>query len=161
MKTLLLLPLLGLLGVAGCTSCEPTPADGPGPECRAGTVGCPCNDTRCDSGLSCEAGTCRGVLTSGLKVTDPLARSCEVLVKDTGGRFSEVVFSGAVTGRVIREGDKTAIAFHANTDASIGGDAVEVAFTGQVERIDQALELTSARCFDASGTALAGTALSF
>ncbi len=148
----------------GCTSCDPPAQSEPdaGPAvCVVASANCPCDDTRCDTGLVCQEGTCRAVATTGLKIASPLARSCEVLVQETNGKLADVAFSGAVTGRVVREGDRAALAFHANSDAAIGGDAVEVAFTGAVETADQALQLVSARCFDQSGAALPGSGLSF
>lgn len=154
-----------LVGVGGCTSCDPPaqgePDAGPKAECVVASANCPCDDTRCDTGLICQEGTCRAVETTGLKIADPRARSCEVLVLETDGKLADVAFSGAVTGRVVREGNRAALAFHANSDAAIAGDAVEVAFTGAVETADQALQLVSARCFDASGAALPGVGLSF
>ena len=152
--------LVGLSLGASCTSCDP-PTDKPDP-CTAGTAGCACDDTRCDSGLACNDGVCRAVLTTGLKIADARARSCEALLTETtAGALADVVFSGAVTGRVVREGNRAAVAFHANTDATIGDDAVTIAVTGQVDQIAQALTLSSTRCFDAAGAPLSGSGLSF
>jgi hypothetical protein len=137
--------LTGLVG-AGCSA--------PSSTCEAGASGCACGPgSTCDADLVCdpEARLCGRPRTRSLPRIDDAARSCEVLLEDTGARVVGTRFDASLRGEHVRQAPRTALAFHALADAPIGGGAVQVELVG-----DGDLHVARAQCFDREGRAIEG-----
>jgi hypothetical protein len=124
---------LGLFvgGGAGC-NCAP-PADDPKPPKDAGT-------TSSFDGL-------------GLEISDPAARSCELVVSGPHGAIDSVTFAEGVTGEFIDHGTRVGVAFFRTADEPIEAGSVEL----QVEEgAFDALLVAASNCFDAQGRLIEG-----
>lgn len=147
------LAVAGFLLLGACPEEPPPP-----PECPAGQKGCACDNGGCGTGLVCRDGVCRDApATVGFTVSDPAARSCEVLVEGTTAD-DQVTFADTVTGKSVREGAKLAIVFFTNDDAAIAVGAV------QIERAGgdlSGVQVARASCFDREGAPLPGTSVTF
>src|SRR2546430_449597 len=97
--------------------------------CKPGERGCACLQSTCGDGLICSSGSCAAESRANLSV-DAAARSCEVLLHDTGGTVARVDFAKGVTGKWLRQGDKVSAAFLSDQDRAFGGGAVQVAYAG-------------------------------
>src|SRR5262245_52472276 len=89
--------LLVLALAAGCDSST---------ACAPGKNGCACLQQACDTGNVCVNGTCKEESRVTLSVPGGSARACEVLLGETGGKLSRVVFANDVKGKWLRQGDK-------------------------------------------------------
>lgn len=116
--------------------------------CAPGDADCAClAGSRCADGLVCTDGNvCERPRTEGLPAIDPAARSCEVLLEESGAQVSGVRFGGSVVGEFVRQAPKTALAFHARGDTAMAGLDVGVEVAG-----DGAFTIASAHCFDRQG----------
>ncbi len=122
--------------------------------CAAGKEGCSCSAaSTCDPGLVCDAssGGCVRPRTLSLPAIDAAARSCELLLSDDGSRVVRPRAEGSVRVEHVREAPRTAIAFHATSDAPIGRDAVRVEVLG-----DGDFRIVNAQCFDRDGEPIEG-----
>lgn len=138
-----------LLAIAALGCDEPPPDDG----CPPGTAGCACLEGNlCTGSLACDTGICRDVDRREVEVTDPSARSCELVLVEDGTEVLDVRFGEGVEGTSIHEAPRTAIAFYREGDAAFRSGAVTVTNTEGTGR----LTLTRARCFDRDGAELAG-----
>jgi hypothetical protein len=116
--------------------------------CAPGEKGCACVAQSCNTGLVCNAGSCVDESRASLSV-DGNARGCEVVLHETKGRLSRVVFGNEVNGKWLRQGDKLATAFIVNHDRSIGGGEVQVGYSGD-------FEIMKSHCYGVSGEELPG-----
>jgi hypothetical protein len=141
------------LAVAGCDGAPATPDAG----CTPGTAGCACLEgSICQGGLVCDLGICQGVDAIEIEVTDVNARSCEVVVEESGGaEVLGVDFTSGTLGTHVHESPRTAVTFTRQTDTAFEAGSV------QVRRTEGAgtLALRRARCFDRDGNVLSGEPL--
>ena len=96
-----------------------------------------------------------GVSGAGVKVSDPNARGCEVLLLEGGAHIDAVTFDDTVKGTFIREAPRVAVSFVAAGDAPIAAGAVQVAVTGDAGEV----EVKTVRCVDAQAKPLADVAV--
>jgi hypothetical protein len=124
--------------------------------CRPKERGCACVQDACNDGLLCQAGTCQPQAVSGLSVSSGDARACEVLLGDGDVKIDHVEFGDHVTGRWLRQGDKVAVAFIANQDAPIGGNAMDVAYASGGS---SPFTVLASHCYGQKGEELPGVAV--
>ncbi len=124
---------------------------GDGATCPVGTEGCPCDSGSCTGSLACENGTCVASTPHGFVVSDASARACEMLLTGVSKNLS-VSFDSTLQGKAVRDGDRMAVTFHAQGDATIAAGAITV--QGGTPTI------ASSRCFDADGAAISGASVS-
>jgi hypothetical protein len=139
---------------------DDSPSQPPAPDCPARTSGCPCVEGACNDGLACSANVCRTPETTGLRVSDPAARSCEILMYESGARVVEVQFGASVTGKAIRDAERVAITFLANGDTAIPANSVQVVFVGAGSAANL-LPIVRASCYDRNGGALPSAGVFF
>jgi hypothetical protein len=154
MRTLLLCVVLAAAAVVPGCNCGSPP-----PDCTPGADGCACREgSQCDSGLVCGASnTCSAATLATLRVEEPAARGCEVLlVEAPGTSLSSVGFKDGVQGAFVREAPRVAVTFVAGADASIADAAVELRLAGPAS----GLTLQKASCVDARGQRLPAATLS-
>lgn len=130
---------------------------GDDPACD-GELGCTCSPAQtCGDGLTCVDQQCQRPDTLELAVSDPAARSCELLVRETGTRVVGAEFGPAVTGVHLREGDRSALSLFANQDDAIpSGDISLQVVAPSAGAASAGVEIVTARCFDREGHELAG-----
>lgn len=149
-RALLALFVLVALGCDGPT----TPDAGPG--CTPGSAGCACAEGDvCELGLVCTEGLCERTREATLTVTDPAARSCEILVIESGTEVRGALFPTGVEGTWIREAPRSAVVFHATADAPLPSTVATIAYTDEA---GASLVSARGRCFDARGQLLSGAA---
>lgn len=125
--------------------------------CDPGTIGCACIEgSICSGEAMCSEGLCVGVDASGLTIQDPAARSCEVVLFETGTEVLAVTFADGVQGTFVREAPRTAVTFHRTSDAAFDASSVTVQ---EASGAGGSVELRRARCFDREGAPLTGDAL--
>lgn len=128
------------------------------PVCPAGTAGCPCDQgDLCEGDLVCDDGTCIATSTQGLKISDPNARSCELLLQETTGKVLNAGFSEALRGAINRREPYVAIVFFGTSDQAIPDGSIVL----QVEGDSQGFLAKSVECFDRLGQPLEGTEITF
>lgn len=134
----------------------PPPRRDAGPmACTPGREGCACLEgAMCMGDLMCDNGMCRGQTRSGLTVTDPMARSCELLLVELGGEVLGVDYGTGVRGTHLREAPRNALAFHRTTDSAFEATSVMVRMATGGAPLTPRLE--AVRCFDARGNPVAG-----
>jgi hypothetical protein len=140
---------LAVLAFTAAACSHPAPT-----ECTDGAAGCACHvDDTCDDGLSCDLTSHQCEATHGVELPaiDPAARSCEVLLEDSGARVVRADFAASVQGETVRQAPRTAVTFYAAGDHSIARDAVQIELTGA-----GTMSVARARCFDRDGHALPG-----
>ncbi len=91
------------------------------------------------------------------QVSDPAARSCEVVLRETGATIQGATFGEGVTGQVRRQAPNVAVAFVRNADAPFEGAPVAL----QVDGAADGFTVRSVTCFDNTGAALAGAEVKF
>jgi hypothetical protein len=130
---------------------------GDGAVCDDGALGCVCSPAQtCDDGLACVDQQCQRPDALDLAVSDPAARSCELLVRESGTRVVGADFGAAVTGVHLREGDRSAVSFFANQDDAIpSGDISLQVVALSAGAASAGVEIVTARCFDRDGRELA------
>lgn len=135
---------------------------GDGGACDDGGLGCVCSPTQtCDDGLSCVDQQCQHPDTLDLAVSDKAARSCELLVRETGTRVVGADFSSSVTGVHLREGDRSALSFFANDDGAIASGSISLEVVApSADSAASGVNIVTARCFDRDGRELAGATVS-
>lgn len=139
--------MLFAVSLAACGSGSGAPA------CEAGRAECVCRtEEQCDDGLACVVGQCLPSTHIGLTVSDPAARSCEVLLDEGDGRIIGARFAPSVTGTHIRQGTHSAVGFFGHADAAIPSDAIALEV---VKAAGAGIGISRARCFDRDGRALA------
>jgi hypothetical protein len=108
----------------------------------------------CDPGLTCGPdGKCAGGSTSGVTITDPAARGCELLLNEPlGTSVVSVTFANGVKGAWVRESPKVAVTFVAGADAPIASGSVALGLNGGAT-----VSVTTASCVDLHGTRLNGS----
>jgi hypothetical protein len=131
---------------------------GDGAACDGGELGCVCTPAQtCDEGLACVDQQCQRPDALELLVSDPAARSCELLVQETDTRVVGADFGPAVTGVHLREGSRSAVSFLANDDAAIPSGAISLQVVAPSAGSAAAgIDVVTARCFDREGRELAG-----
>jgi hypothetical protein len=116
--------------------------------CTAGEVGCACDaDGGCAEGAACSGGMCVGAATSGLSVSSDLARSCEILLEEKGGKVLGATYGEGLKGALRRQSPNVAIAISASSDAAFPASVASI----QIEGDASSVSVKEARCFDAAG----------
>ncbi|MBL8952705.1 MAG: hypothetical protein JNK82_18135 [Myxococcaceae bacterium] len=124
--------------------------------CSAGQPTCACRDgSQCDDGAVCGAdNVCVAPTLSGISVSDPKARGCEVLLTEAAGTsIAFGKFQSGVVGTSVHEAPRTALAFVAPNDQALPSDGVQVALT---KGTAAGLTVAQATCVDAAGARLDG-----
>jgi hypothetical protein len=147
-----LCPVALVFALVGCGG-----GSGDDPSCD-GELGCVCSPAQtCDDGLACVDQQCQRPDALDLAVSDPTARSCELLVRESGTRVVGADFGAAVTGVHLREGDRSAVSFFASKDDAIPSGAISLQVVSPSAGAASAgVEIVTARCFDRDGRELAG-----
>lgn len=139
---------------SACGEPEPSPDAG---TCAPGSAGCACLEgAMCADGLVCDNGLCRMVARAELTVTNPAARSCEVVLVEAGTEVLGVDFAEGNLGTHEREAPRTSVAFTRQSDTAFAGGSVTVR---RSDGMGGSVTLTRARCFDKDGNALTGDTL--
>ena len=116
--------------------------------CTAGEVGCACDaDGGCAEGAACSGGMCVGAATSGLSVSSDLARSCEILLEEKGGKVLGATYGEGVKGALRRQSPNVAIAISASSDAAFPASVASIQIEGDATTVG----VKEARCFGAAG----------
>lgn len=143
-----LMLLVPCLAAFGC--------DEPPGECRVGAAECPCSPVgECDDGLLCAVGVCQPYREVVLRVSEPSARACEVLLIDGQARVAAVRFQGTTLGTDVREAPRTAVTFTSTVDAAIGSDAVRLQLVGDGDPV----RVGRSTCFDGAGQPLSSASV--
>lgn len=122
-----------------------------GRSCPAGTPGCACGeDGSCDQGLVCVDDVCTGESRVGLSVSSAQARSCEVLLVESGegGEIVGVLADDAVKAAHVRRGKNSAVTFISNTDDRIGSGSVQLRVAGSEKG---GVDVRKSSCADKEG----------
>ena len=114
-----------------------------------GGCGCGDDDPTPEPGVAPPAGT-------GINVTNPAARACDVLLRVSGDEVPVVRFSDRVTGQAIPKAPRLALSFVASGEASLVGQELAALI---FETADQSAEIVEATCYDGQGTRLEGEPL--
>ena len=91
-----------------------------------------------------------GPVLTGLTVSDPNARGCEVLFIEGGATIEGVTFDATVVGTFIREAPRVALSFVSAADAAMAVGSIRVAVKGDASQ----LVVKSVKCVDAKAVAL-------
>lgn len=91
------------------------------------------------------------------QVSDPAARSCEVVLRETGATIQGATFGAGVTGQLRRQAPNVALAFVRDADAPFEGAPVAL----QVDGAADGFTVRSVTCFDNTGAALEGAEVKF
>lgn len=127
-----------------------------GAVCAPGEEACACTPAQpCGEGMVCVDQQCQQPGELDLIVSDPAARSCELLVRAAGARVVGATFGPSVTGVHLREGDRSAVSFFANDDAAISSGAISLQVVVPAPAA-AGVEIVTTRCFDRDGRELAG-----
>ncbi|WP_428268297.1 hypothetical protein [Haliangium sp.] len=129
---------------------------GGGDACADGALECTCSASQpCAEGLACIDRQCQRPDELELTVSDPAARSCELLVREADARVVGATFAPSVTGVHLRQGPHSAVSFFANDDAAIspGSISLQVA-TPSADAAE--VEVVTTHCYDRDGRELAG-----
>ncbi|MCP4541188.1 MAG: hypothetical protein GY832_28980 [Chloroflexi bacterium] len=165
-RSILFIFVLASIAMAGCKDGKKSSAtdggigdggtdgtDGTDGECEKGTANCACKEgDTCDDGLTCVDGICKSQSSDGLSISDPLARSCEVLVEENDIRVVGLTKDETkIKATFVRQAPKVAITFYALKDAAIADGTLGIRYTGGGS---MAIKKTS--CADAKGKILTG-----
>ena len=93
---------------------------------------------------------------SGLTLSDPNVRGCEILLSEGTARIDTVTFDGTVVGTFIREAPKVAISFVAAKDAPMANGAIQVTVKGDAKQVT----VKKVSCVDVKAAAVAGVTAS-
>ncbi len=124
--------------------------------CPAGAPGCPCReDGSCDQGLACGDNVCSGESRVGLAVSSAQARSCEVLLVQSGegAEIVGVLADDAVKAAHVRRGESSAVTFISKTDERIDSGSVQLRVAGSEKG---GIEVRKSSCADKEGRAIEG-----
>ncbi len=101
------------------------------PACTAGAKGCACKPgNACDDGLTCTGNVCGEGVSSGVVVSSPNARGCDVLLEEKGVRVEKVAYDSTVKGTFIRQAPRVALSFVSASDAPIPNGAIKLTLSG-------------------------------
>ena len=89
---------------------------------------------------------------SGLTLSDPNIRGCEILLSEGTAKIDTVTFDGTVVGTFIREAPKVAISFVAAKDAPMANGAIQVKINGDAKQVT----VKKVSCVDVKAAAIAG-----
>ncbi len=89
---------------------------------------------------------------SGLTLSDPNVRGCEILLSEGTAKIDTVTFDGTVVGTFIREAPKVAISFVAAKDAPMANGAIQVTVKGDAKQVT----VKKVSCVDVKAAAVAG-----
>lgn len=148
-----LLSLCAALAACSDDGAEPSGSGG-GNNATTNNAGTSTNAGTSPNGGTVNTGTANaGTVNSGtanltVRVGSDDARACEVMLNDPEDQLGEPIFGAGVEGRVVRRGDRVALAFAGRSDAPLG-DAVGFTPTAQ-----GAITLESVQCFDRDGRAM-------
>lgn len=123
--------LLTLAALCFTTACDDGGADPKPPAADAGPPDAPLPDV-------------------SLGITEA-ARACEVMFLDPQQRIADVAFAAAVEGRLLRRGERLAVAFAHRNDAAFARGAIAIAAGGAAADV----QIEAATCFDRAGRPLA------
>jgi hypothetical protein len=88
---------------------------------------------------------------SGLTLSDPNVRGCEILLTEGTAKIESVSFDGTVVGTFIREAPKVAVSFVAAKDAPMGPSAIQLTVKGDATQV----QVKKVSCVDAKAATLA------
>ena len=94
----------------------------------------------------------------GLGVLQADARSCEAVLLDPQQKIAELAFSETTRGKIMRRGERLAIAFHATSDAVLSEGSADFVLAPEATDAEGVGFVTS-QCFNAQGAPLEGDAL--
>ncbi len=157
-RTFLSSALFLSVGVAsGCSDPEGEQNNTP-IECVAGQVGCACTSaSTCGDGAVCEEGMCVGVAVSGLTISSELARSCEVLLLESGSEILGATYADGVQGAWRKRAPNVALALSQTSDATLPAGTASLQISGD----PSGLSIQEVSCFDAQGVRIDGVTASF
>ncbi len=144
-----LLVVLAAFVLAGC-ACNPP--------CDAGALNCACKEAQaCNDALVCSADNkCIAPTMATVRVTDPAARGCELVLNEREGTtVAAVSFKNGLEGTWVRQAPKVAVTFVAGGDSAVSGH-VELGLSGPASGVT----VTRTGCVDVRGQRLAGAAAS-
>jgi hypothetical protein len=127
--------------------------------CAAGTLGCACDNGTCQDQLTCDGDLCRPGAGLALRVSDPAAQACDVLLTEPGDgarRVSEVTFEAHVQGEYLHRSPELALAFISRAPGALGrAVSLRVSAPSGADAWSAALPIVSrAVCYDALGRPL-------
>lgn len=165
MRTILARPLmtlstLALMGLSACGGCGPeennTNNEPDMTACTAGEVGCACTaESTCGAGAVCTDGMCVGATVSGLTVESADARSCEILLEETGAQIKAATYLEGVQGAMRRKAPRVAIAMMRDGDEAFPAGAASLTIDGETSGV----RVDSVRCFDGAGAEIQGASV--
>jgi hypothetical protein len=88
--------------------------------------------------------------TSGIGVTNPAVRGCDVLLEESGGEIAGVTFGETVLGEQSRWAPRTAVSFVMRSDAAPSGSLATVSVEA-----GGSVSIASASCYDRLGAPVA------
>ena len=94
----------------------------------------------------------------GLTVLADDARACEVVLDDPQEKIASVVFTDGAQGKVMRRGNRLAVAFHAQGDEAIPAGAADFEMAAGATDLE-GISVMVQRCFDAQGGVIDGDQL--
>lgn len=109
-----------------------------------------------DGSVTPDAGSDGGVVgpTVGLRTAATDARACELVITDPDRAVKGLAFGAGAEGRLVREGERVAVAFFTRADGAISAEdlGLELVPSGSAAN----LGISISRCFDRTGHAIAG-----
>ena len=131
----------------------------PPKECSPGEMNCVCKaDGSCDGGAVCSADLCVGATLRGLSIDAQGARSCEIMLKESGdAKVLGATYSDGISGALRRQAPNVAVALAAEADADLPGSTAQV----QIDSDSEGVSVESVRCFDNEGAVIDGAQASF
>lgn len=120
-------------------------------QCPDGSADCPCKaGDMCNTGLVCDTGKCVGMTASGLKVSSPDARACELLIEEGTTKVLNATGKDGTKVAFKRRAPNVAVSFMSTTDAEIATGSVSLSSNGD----PSGFVIKSAECFGADGAKL-------
>ena len=93
--------------------------------------------------------------TFEISVSEPLARSCDVLFEDMAVKVDDVNFSDRVTGSFQYRSPRLAVSFFNNENTAFNGYQARIHLTSKEDvSDDQVMKMVSTTCFDPEGNVL-------
>ncbi len=105
----------------------------------------------------CTEGVCEGVVVSGLTISSPEARSCELLLQESAGRVLGATYADGVQGAWRKRAPNVAVAISQTSDAPLPAGVVRLEVGGDAAGVT----IAEVSCFDAQGARLDGVRAGF
>jgi hypothetical protein len=126
--------------------------------CTAGSLGCSCAGSGCDSGLTCQNGLCRGNHRVQLGVAGADLRACDLLLREPSLLVSDVTFAAAVLGEVAHRSPDLAVSVIARDNVALADGVLTLEMRDETNPASASIQVARVRCYDRLGHLVPGAA---